>query len=786
MIKRNLINIIRGLKKDKSSFFINGAGLSIGLAAGILILLWVLSELRVDTFHATDDRLYQVMEHQGYASGNIFTTTATPGLLAEEIKKEVPEVEKAIPRTWKMSERISDKNTYFTEEGYYVGKDFFNIFSFELLKGDANTVLTKPSDIAISDELAKKLFGTTEVVGQTVEVDNKRVYTVSGIFASPPANSTLQFDYLIPFDDFLKRHPWFENWGNNGPRTVLTLQSDANYKKVSAKISDFIKKRNEGSNVELFLYPFSELYLYGNFSNGVQDSGRIEQVRLFSIIGIFIVLIACINFMNLSTARAVKSARNVGVQKTLGASRKSLIGQYLGESIFISLISLGGAILIVELLLPVFNNLTGKELSIAFGDPVFMGGLLLLGLITGIIAGSYPAFYLSSFNPVEVMKGKIQTSRREKYVRKGLVVFQFSLSVFLIVATFVIYQQLEYVQNKNLGYEKENLVYFPIRGELSESWDTFAEELKSNRDVINISRSNHNFLGRSSNSWDVEWPGKDPNEKVLTEMVRSDYDLIETLGVEMAAGRSFSRNFGADSTKILINEALLDIMGLKNPIGEQVKFWGKTWQIAGVMKNFHYASLRTEIEPMIVFLVADPANADVGFVRIRPGATQQVLADLKDKHATFNPAFDLQYSFIDQQYASLHESEQRMSILSQYFSGLAILISCLGLFGLSIFMAESKTREIGIRKVLGATVKELVLLFTGEFTKLVMAAIFIALPVSWYLMKNWLENFTYHTGLEIWIFLAATAISLIIAWLTVSYQAIRAASVNPVYSLRKE
>lgn len=774
----------RKFQRNKGSFFINVVGLAIGLACSILILLWVMDELSVNRFHSKIDRIYTVMEHQYYSDG-VNSIPNTPGVLAPALKEEIPEVEHAITMTWNQDHLFTVGEKSFKENGFYAREDFFKIFSFHLLSGSPAQVLKNPQSVVLSKSMADKYFGSADkAVGEAVVIDQDKSYTVSGVFEDAPDNSTLQFDYVIPFKGWIARNDWAREWGNNGPFTYVTLKEGASEQAVETKILNFIQERVEESDTELFLHPFADAYLYSRFENKKVVGGRIEYVRLFSVVAFFILIIACINFMNLSTARSTKRAKEVGIRKAIGATRNSLVGQYLGESILISFFALFLALLLVEGFLPVFNDLTEKSLAIDYGNIQMMSILLGVSLLTGFIAGSYPALYLSSFGSVETLKGTIKSSFGEKFVRKGLVVFQFSLSIILIISTILIYNQIQYVQSKNLGYKIENLIRLPIEGNLDDQWDIFRQELQSNPDVKAVSRASTSFLGRNSNTGGVSWPGKDPNEHILFEMVRGDYDLLETMGMNLAAGRSFSREFGADTSRIIVNKRALEVMGMDNGVGKVIDFWDGKWEIVGVVQDFHFQQLHYNIEPLIFML--DPKNTWVSFIRVRSDNMSKTLADIESVYKQINPDYPFDYEFMDQQYASMYRSETRIGELAKYAALLAIIICCLGLFGLSAFTAEQRTKEIGIRKVLGASVHNLVIMLSKDFTKPVLFAIAISVPVSWFLMSNWLDDYAYRIDIGWWVFVLGSGLALLVAWLTVSWQSIKAAMMDPTKSLKTE
>ena len=785
MLKHNLILIYRNFLRAKGFFLINLVGLSTGLACTLLIYLWVRDEMNRDQFHENDARLYQVLEHQQYAD-EIMTTISTPGVLSDALKDEIPEVEFAATTSWISPFTLSVKENNVKADGYYVGPDFFQIFSYPLVQGNANQVLADKSSIVISRELAVKLFSTEEnVIGKTVEVQHEKSFQVTGVFDKVPSSSQ-QFDFVLSFEEFKTENQWVTNWDSNGPPTYLILHEGSDAAAVSAKIKDFVKGKAKDSNVALFLVPYSSRYLYGPYKNGVQEGGRIVYVRLFSIVAIFILLIACINFMNLSTARASRKAKEVGIKKSIGAQRRSLIFQYISESMVTAILSLIVALAAVYILLPAFNLLTDKHISFTLSDPEMLISLTGITLFTGLLAGSYPAIFLSGFKPAAVLKGELKGSWGELWARKGLVVFQFSLSVILIVSVMVIYKQIEFVQTRNLGYKKDNLIRLPIEGKLETSLETFLTEVRGVPGVMKASSMGHSLLGRNNNTSGLEWEGKNPEDKILFENVRVNYDMIETLGVEFVKGRSFSREHSTDTSTIILNEAALRVMGLKDPIGKTVKLWDQyNLEIIGIVKDFHFQSLHDIVNPL--FFVLNQKNTWNVMIRLEGGKETETLKALEKLYLSYNPGFTFDYKFQDVDYARMYASEQRVASLSGYFALFAIIISCLGLFGLAAFTAERRLKEIGIRKALGSSTTNIVLLLSGDFTRMVLVSILLGLPISYWFLSSWfLPRFAFHIELSAWYFVIGGMIALIIAWLTVASQAIKAANVNPVKCLRSE
>jgi putative ABC transport system permease protein len=792
MLRHNLLLLYRNFTRSRSTFFINLVGLSSGLACALLICLWVNDELRVDSFHANDRRLFQVMQNLQEANG-ILTLEYTPGILAKALAEEVPGITYAssvVPAAWFVNKGIiSFEGVSMRAAGQYIDKNYFNVFTCNFIAGGNNSMLSHKYNVAISEALANKLFKSPEnAIGKIVAwnhqdsgTDFSGTFIISAVFENPPHNATAQFELLFNYELFFEKRPFLQDWGNSDPSTFVVLDEGTNTDQLTSTIAGFLKSKFKDSQGTLFLQRYSERYLYNHYSNGVQSGGRIEYVALFSIIAVFILVIACINFMNLSTAKASRRLKEVGIKKTIGAGRRTLILQYLGESTLMSFLSLALAILVVDIFLPQFNEITGKHLSLNFKPDliVFMLGITLL---TGVISGSYPAFYLSSFSPAMILKGKQNISVGAVWTRKSLVVFQFVISIILIVSVLVVYRQIDFILGKNLGYNKDNVIQFANEGKIRESTDAFLWEVKRIPGVVNASGFAHNMTGNHGMISDIDWEGKDPDVTIDFGNLEGGYDLPETLGIKITAGKSFSTSL-APEKQILLNEAAIESMGLKDPVGKTIRIWGKEKQIVGVTNNFHFESLYENVRPCLFRLYENTSNI---LVRIEAGKERETIARLQQFYHTFNPGLPFDFRFLDEDYETLYVSEQRVASLSGYFAGLAILISCLGLFGLAAFTAERRLKEIGIRKVHGSSTLGIIYLLSGDFTKIVFTAIVIALPVSYLIASRWLDSFAFRITLEWWYFIGAGATALFIAGLTVGTQAIRAATVNPVECLKDE
>ncbi|MFC5407917.1 ABC transporter permease [Larkinella bovis] len=792
---RNYLKIAwRNIAHNKSFSAINILGLALGMACSLLIGLWIQDEFSTDRFHANGPQLYNVMERQFY-DGKVEAGSGTPGLLADELKKEFPEIAYAASLSWEQERTFRVGDQLNKEKGRAAGADWFTMYSIPLLAGTAETALNAPTNIAISRKLAQTYFGSPQAaMGKSIRIDNKDDYQVSAVFEIPE-NSSLTYDYLLTWKDLLSHNEWLKDWGTSVPETRIQLAVDRNGvsadpARLEAKMKSFLKTRNPGLqakgglDIQLFLQPYQDAYLYSNFKNGYQDGGRIEYVRLFGIVAVFILLIACINFMNLATARSVKRAREVGVRKVVGAGRNGLIGQFLGEALVLTSLALLIALGLVWLLLPTFNGLTEKQITFQFTTVSFWVLLLGMTFVTGLIAGSYPALFLSSLNPIRVLKGSIRFGSGARHFRQGLVIFQFALSMLLMIGTMVVYRQIDFIQTKNLGFDRAGMVYVSSEGELAEKYETFKQELLRKPGIQSVTFMDGTPTNGFGSTGNVQWPGKDPTTNIQFQFSQVDYDFTKTLRVTVT-GRDFSKAFGADSTNYLINETAARRIGYKDPIGKPLTMWGKTGTIVGVVADYHQSSMHTAIEPFIAKLSNQAQRKNI-IVRIQPGQTKQAMASLETLVRQFNPQFPFRYRFADEAFQQLYRSEILVGTLANYFAFLAIFISCLGLFGLAAFMAEQRTKEIGVRKVLGASVPSIVALLSQDFLKLVLAAIVIASPVAWFAMSRWLQGYVYKIDIEWWVFAVSGLLAVGIALLTISFQSIKAALMNPVRSLRAE
>lgn len=792
---RNYFKIAwRNLFKDRQFTILNLIGLSTGLASAILIYLWVSDEVGVDKFNEKDSQLFKVM-YNIQTANEILTLNQTPYPLGAALTKEMPEVEYAVSvnsfMDWFAGEGIiSYENNHIKAKGIFASKDYFKGFSYKLIHGNKDVVLADKNGIIISVRLAKKLFNTTEnILGKTLAWDHKMKFTdplhISGVVENPPVNATNQFDIIFNYALLLENEPNADDWKSTYSDTYLILKKGTNIEKFNQKIADFAKLKEPANQKNtLFVQQFSKIYLYGQYENGKHVGGKILYVKLFSLVALFILIIACINFMNLSTAQASRKMKEIGVKKAIGVSRKTLMFEFIAESIFMTFLSLIIAILLIALCLPQFNEITGKQLHLNFSTSLILS-ITGIALFSSLISGCYPAFYLSGFNPVAVLKGKLNTSFEELWIRKGLVIFQFTLSVIFIVGFIVVGKQIELVQTKNLGYNRDNIVAFEREGLLKEDPEIFLSALKNIPGVVNVSSMPGSILDVTQVQSGFSWRGQKSDETYLFKSPRVSYDVLETLGLEVLLGRSFSRDFKDDDSKIILNESAVKKMELANPIGKTIKTGNSESEIIGVVNDFQYGSIHNSIEPLI-FRFRNASVSNNILVKVKAGTEKSTIKQIAAHYRKYHPNYPFEFSFLDDDYRALYASEERVGILSRYFAGFAIIISCLGLFGLAAFTAQKKQKEISIRKVIGATTGNIVFMLTKDFLQLVFISVLIAFPFSWWVMNEWLQSFAYRINVGFAIFLVAGTAVLTITLLTVSFQAIKAALANPVKSLRTE
>lgn len=784
MLKHNLIITFRSFKRYKSTFLINLIGLSSGLACVLFIYLWITDEMLKDKFHADDAHIYQVYSNHHDANGT-FTWRGVPGLLADEIETSVPEVKHVVASTDAHEYTLSTGNKAFKITGKFGNEHFFDVFSFPLVNGDKKTALADKSNIVITESLAKKLFNSTDVIGKTLQFHFwhfKKDLKVSAVMADLTTATSDQFEFIMSWDYYHDELITYKQWGNYYARIIVKLNDPASKKSAEQKIDAIFKENLKDTRTDLFLTRYSDQYLHNNYENGEQAGGRIEYVKLFSVVALFILIIACINFINLSTAKASQRTKEIGVKKSLGASRGSLISQYFTETTLLAILSLLISYLLVFILLPNFNYLSDKQLFLTFDSYLIYGSLIII-LIVGLIAGSYPALYLSGMNILKTLKPNLSTSSRQSWGRRILVIAQFSISVVLIVATMIVQRQMHFVQTKNLGYDRNNIIYFEREGKLLEDHNAFLAELRK-IPGINKAAASGFMVGGGNSTGGVHWEGKTEEDQIQFWETKGGYGMIDMLDIELVEGRDFDPTFGSDSASIIFNETAIAAMGLEDPIGKTIRHYSGEKKIIGVVRDFNIVSLHTKVEPALILF--NPAQSHFIMARIDKGKELETIAEAESLFESFNPNYPFEPKFLDQDYQSLYAAEERVESLSGYFAGLAIMISCLGLFGLASFTTERRIKEIGIRKALGSGSWRIVLLLTKDFTKMVLIAIILGLPVSYILGTKWLQNFAYSIELSWFLFVFAGVVALIIAWTTISIQTLKAARINPAKILKDE
>jgi len=775
----------RNIKKSLGYSILNIGGLTIGMACAFLIILWIQDELSFDKCYPKGENLYRVLENQHYSGGEVFPVAVTPSGLAPALKEKIPEIISAT-RFTKNYWLIKNGESYINEEITMVDEDFLKMFDVEFLNGDINTALKNPHNIILTNKMAQKYFQEENALGKTLEINKSLTVTVTGIVKEFPKNTHINFNILAPFNYLQETGTNLNDFGNNSYHTYVELQQGTKQALVDEKIKYFFKQYFEGSTTDLHLQNIQEWHLYSAaiYTADVGGLGDITYVRIFSIVALFILIIACINFMNLSTAQSSKRAKEIGVRKINGSSKKKIIAQFLGESMIIAFIALILAMLLVSLLLPNFNTISGKELTINYGTYKLYLGLLLMAIFSGLLAGSYPALYLSAFDPLKVIKGSISSNTGKGQFRRVLVITQFTLTVFLIICTLFISKQINYLQNKKLGLNKDNVGYFYLGNDVRNNLKAFKAELLTNPHILGTTMSQQLPTNIGNSTSGFNWEGKNENDNILFHTVATDEDYASTFNLEMIEGRFFSAEYPSDNQTVVLNEKAAEVMGFDQTLGKELDAFGDNYKIIGVVKNFHFKSMRNKIEPLIMYLYPDQCY--INFVRIKPENTKATINFITETVKSIDPTATVDFKFLDEEYDKLYRSESRMGSIFNYFSILAIIISCLGLLGLSLFMAERRTKEIGIRKTNGAETKAVFGLMIKEFIIWVIISIIIASPLAWIALNKWTQEFAYHTHISYWIFALAGSIALSIALLTVGFQTYRAARRNPVEALRDE
>ena len=777
--------ITRNLLRLREFSWINIAGLAIGMASAILILLWIRNDLSFDRFHQKKDRIY-LLYSRDVVNGKTECRSGVPTLLTPVLQAKYPQVEDIcrVNGVGPLVLNVGDR--HFEANGMMADHGLLTIFSFPLVRGNLQQALNSPRSMVITEKFAKKLFPNgRDALGQTIRIDSNAYFRIDGILKDLPANSSFDFEYVIPYS-YVKEIGWYKpSWTDESTPTYISLKPGIAQASVDRLLKNEIKAHAKTTR-EVFLYPFTRLHLYGNFENGKEVEGSMEYVRLFAIIAGFILLVACINYMNLSTARSVKKAKEIAIRKVVGAGKGSIIVRFLGESILISFIAGCIALFIAQLSVKGFSWLTWEDLTVPYDDPWFWAAFIGFVLFTGVIAGSYPAFYLSTYRPVSVLKGSFRTAYNLVSVRKILVIFQFGIAIVFIICTTVIYRQINYGSKRDPGYNRDHLAFAYINGETNKNFRLIKQDLLSSGAATAVTRSNSPITYIWSGDDNYKWKGADPNKRTYFHEFHADNDFLETTGLKLTAGRTINTNLHpTDSTAVLLNESAVTAMGFRDPIGQIITNPQGNWTVVGVIKDFVPGSPFYAVQPMII---QGPKNW-FGAVTFRLNPRHSLAENMGTVAAIFkryNPEYPFNYRFVDEADAEKFGNERRTAVRSALFGGLAILISCLGLFALSAYMAENRIKEIGVRKVLGASVFSVWKLLSGDFVGLVVIAFGIASPVAYFLMRNWIQNYQYRTGLPWWIFASAGIGALAITLLTVSYQAVRAALANPVKSLRSE
>ena len=778
----------RNLRKNSLYTLLNIGGLAVGLAGSVLVLIWTSWEWSFNRFHENLEDIHVMMQNQTQG-GVTYTFQAMPGPLAAGLRTDFPEIVHAARGSWQGQFLISAGEKSIHEQGLYAEPDFFNIFRFPVLAGDPVAALAESGSVVITERTARKFFGEQDPVGQSIRLENERDLKVAAVLADLPENSSLKFDIVLPFKiiEQLNAEEINSSWGNNSWQSWVTLTPNCNLTALNAKLENYIQSKNPEAAAHAFAYPLADMHLYGKFKEGKPNGGRIQILMLLGIIGLFVLIIACINFMNLATARSSIRAREVGVRKAVGAARSSLVGQFLTEAMLMTFLALGISVLAVKLILPGFNRLTEKSLSLGFSNWETWSAILALGLLTGLAAGTYPAFFLSRFDPTQILRGRVLANQGSGgLLRKGLVTFQFFISIFLIITTFVIHRQLDHINNRPLGYDAENLISIPLRGGMGEKYDAFKHELQQVSGVKSVSTGTHNLVNFGSNTSGIEWPGKTAEQDFLISITDAGFDYTRTAGMEIVEGRDFSPEFGSDSMSCLVNETAIRMMGLKSPVVGTVLRYDTTRTIVGVVKDFVYNDGSASVSPL--FIACAPKNGlSFAFVRFdNDGQWQKHLSQIETASRKVFPDQPFEFRFVKEDYQKGFQGIRSTGQMANIFSGLAIFISCLGLFGLSAFFAEKRAKEIGIRKVLGASISGLWFFFSKDFFKPVLLAFVLATVPAIWAMNQLLTSFDYRIDLTWQIFALAGLSAIVVAAVTVSFHSIRAALANPVKSLRSE
>jgi ABC-type antimicrobial peptide transport system permease subunit len=792
MLKNYIRVAWRNLLQNKLLSVINISGLAIGMAFAMLIAMWIWYEAGFDSFHVNKDRLAMIMQHTLYNNGKS-TQPGSPLPLYYELKSNYPEVKRVSRITWNEDHSLMNGINKFNSKGRYVDADFLYMFSFPLVKGQRIAALKDPYSIVLTESLATALFGKDNPIGKRIRLDNEYDLTVTAVAKDNPHNSTIDFSFLMPYQFQELRNEWIKNnktnWGNNFLMNMVELKEGVSMQAFSKKIGPLVVQRDKTlKNHTLFLHPMSKWHLYNDYENWVNVGGKIKYVWLFGIIGVFVLLIACINFMNLVTARSEKRSKEVGIRKTLGSQRIHLIAQFLCESMLTACLAFILSVCLIQLLLPLLKDLGFEYIHFSLGNISLLAAAFVICIITGLIAGSYPALYLSSFIPVQVLKGVFNPGKATVSLRKILVVSQFTISIGLIISTVIVFQQIDHARQRAIGYDPNNLINVTVGNDLAKNYDALKQELLNTGYVEAITKASQPMTALYNRWSDFSWDGKDPHEDIALDVILTEWDFEKAVGLQFKQGRPFSRAYTTDSNAVILNEAALKVIGYKDPIGRTMKSGNRVVTIVGVVKDVIITDPFKSVYPLaILFNGHRFDNVNNIMLRFKTGIElKKALAAIAPVFDKYNPSSPFEYTFSDKEFGKKFVTENQVGKLAGIFAGLTVFISCLGLFGLSMFMAERRTREIGIRKVLGASVTNLWMLLSKEFLWLVLIACLIASPLAFWLMKDWLQQYEYRIHMQWWVFGLSGLLAIVVALVTVSTQAIKAAVANPVKNLRTE
>ncbi len=779
----------RTILKDKTSFLINTIGLALSMFCAMLIILWVNDELNYDAFYPESEQIYRIYQEAVYDNGDVFRATATPAPLAEHIHENIAGVSNYTRFRPSSDKSLITKGDHkFYEDVTYVDSTFFDIFQLPFLMGNPKKSLDDPNSIVITEKMAIQYFGeqwmSQNVLGTTLILNEKEEAKISGVINDLPSNTHFKFNVLLPFSK-LRQYGWNMDWGNNYYYAYFKLKAGYAPDSIASQITQLGKDRGDLPG-ELNLQQIKDTHLQSNFDIDVYGSSEplMHYVNIFIAVAIAIIIIACINFMNLSTARSEKRAKEIGLRKAVGSRRSQIIEQLLSEAVLVTMLALIIALAATFLILPYFNTVADKSVTLDLQKGPILLGFFIGAIVIGLLAGSYPAFYLSAFRPAQVLKGNTKIKGGKAGFRRILVTVQFTVSITLLIGAVIVYSQFRYFLEKDLGYDQEHLIYMPIHGNIWKNYDGFKNSLLQQSSITSVTVSSDVPTYTVHATTGFDWEGKSEEDHVLMHHFSVGFDYIETLGLEIIEGRGFSRNYPSDSSNYVLNEEALRMTGLENPIGQSFSMWGREGKIVGIIKDFNFKSFHQKVEPLV--LRVNPPWNNYLFVKIAPGDIEKSLQLVREKWQAFNPGFPIEYYFLDDQYANLYKSEQKMAKVFEYFTSFTLFIACLGLIGLINFMLEKRRKEISIRKVFGATVTKILMILAKEYLMLVLLAFVIAIPVSGYFMFNWLENYAYQIDIQWWMFAIPGLLVLAITLILVSGQTTNAARQNPIKNLRHE